>query len=160
MCGPDAFMSTIRETLNEMNVPKDKINFETFVSPAAPPKTTAAQPTATSSDFQLDPDAIVIGDKNEISKPEEIEVLLDGETRTVPHHKNSTVLESLIEAGMNPPYSCMDGACMACLAKVEKGAVYQNDLGILSDDNVEAKECLTCQARPASKKVRINFSVF
>jgi ring-1,2-phenylacetyl-CoA epoxidase subunit PaaE len=162
MCGPDAFMSTIRETLAQLNVPKDKIHFESFagVTPKSTATANTSQPTPSGSNFQLDPDAIVIGDKNEISAPEEIEVLLDGETRTVPHLKNSTILESLLEAGMNPPYSCMDGACLACMAKVEKGAVYQNDPGILSDDNIEAKECLTCQARPASKKVRINFSVF
>jgi ring-1,2-phenylacetyl-CoA epoxidase subunit PaaE len=149
MCGPDAFMSTIRETLEQLNVPKEKIHYESFT--ISTPKSSA---------FQLDADAIVIGDKDDLSEPEQIEVLLDGETKVVPHHKNSTILESLLEAGMNPPYSCMDGACMACIAKVEKGAVYQNDLGILSDDNVAAKECLTCQARPATKKVRINFSVF
>ena len=49
---------------------------------------------------------------------------------------DQTILEALIEAGANPPYSCMDGACMACLGKVQEGRVYQEDPGILSDDNV------------------------
>jgi ring-1,2-phenylacetyl-CoA epoxidase subunit PaaE len=67
------------------------------------------------------------------------------------------VLESLIENGAQPPYSCMDGACMACLAKIQEGRVYQEDPGILSDDNVANCESLTCQAKPLSRIVKISY---
>jgi ring-1,2-phenylacetyl-CoA epoxidase subunit PaaE len=159
MCGPDAFMNTVSETLIKMNLPKERIFRESFTA-GAPTSSAANENTSPKTEFTIDDSCIVIGDKSELAECKEIEVSLDGENKTVPYLKDSTVLESLIEAGMNPPYSCMDGACMACIAKVESGSVYQNDLGILTDDNVEAKECLTCQARPASKKVKINFSVF
>jgi ferredoxin len=51
----------------------------------------------------------------------------------------------------------MDGACMACLAKVQQGRVYQEDPGILSDDNIANCETLTCQAKPLSRLVKISY---
>jgi ring-1,2-phenylacetyl-CoA epoxidase subunit PaaE len=75
----------------------------------------------------------------------------------VPATQGKSVLESLIENGAQPPYSCMDGACMACLAKVQEGRVYQEDPGILSDDNVVNCESLTCQAKPLSRIVKISY---
>jgi ferredoxin len=110
--------------------------------------------------FELDSDAVVIGDRSKLSTPQTIIAVVDGETHTVPYKQGKTVLECLLEADLNPPYSCLDGACMACIGKVQEGAVYQNDMGILTDDNIEASECLTCQARPASSTIKINYEIF
>ena len=63
----------------------------------------------------------------------------------------------MIDAGGNPPYSCMDGACMACVAKVVDGAAYQKDPGILADENFQNREVLTCQAQPWSQNVSIDY---
>ena len=46
---------------------------------------------------------------------------------------------------------------MACMAKVTSGKVVQDDHGILTDENVEAAETLTCQARPASDNIVIDY---
>jgi ferredoxin len=51
----------------------------------------------------------------------------------------------------------MDGACMACMAKVQEGRVYQEDPGILTDDNVDKCEALTCQAKPLSRIVKVSY---
>jgi ferredoxin len=51
----------------------------------------------------------------------------------------------------------MDGACMACMAKVQEGRVYQEDPGILTDDNIEKCEALTCQAKPLSRIVKVSY---
>lgn len=152
MCGPDGFMNAVKMGLEKLNVPKDRIHFESFANPIPPNsnKTESILPT----------NATLIGDQNSVATPETIEALIDGETHIVKVQPKMTVLESLLDAGLQPPYSCLDGACMACMAKVTSGAVYQTDLGILTEDNVEALECLTCQARPASKSVLVDFGAF
>ena len=102
---------------------------------------------------------VYIGDtpKEETETPETLEVSLNGETLKISCTGEDTILETLLNEGLNPPYSCMDGACMACMAKVVSGTVYQNDPGILTEDNIDEREALTCQARPCSKRVVIDY---
>ncbi len=161
MCGPDGFMETISSTLKSMNVDSAKIiqeSFATSVTPSASNEATAnSETTSEAPDLT---DKVTIGDLASAGRAEQIEAVIDGETHVIPYKGNASILETLLDAGLNPPYSCMDGACLACLAKVEKGLVYQADPGILVDDNIEARECLTCQARPASKTIRVSYEVF
>ncbi len=165
LCGPTGFMETVETALISMSVDPLKIISESFAtspSPAEGPETTP--PSAVTAAAKTNaPDLtgmVTIGDPSDVGSPELIEVRWEGETKTVPYKGNASILETLLDADLNPPYSCMDGACMACMAKVEKGLVYQADPGILCDDNIEAKECLTCQSRPASKIVRVNYDAF
>ena len=51
----------------------------------------------------------------------------------------------------------MDGACMACMAKITDGLICQDELGVLSEESVEDKEILTCKSVLASKTATINF---
>jgi hypothetical protein len=46
---------------------------------------------------------------------------------------------------------------MACLGKILEGRVYMDDPYILSEENLKAGECLTCQAFPASAKVKVSY---
>lgn len=158
VCGPEGFMDNVESSLYELGVSKNFIMRESFTVSSKP---TASENKAgadlTTSTFEIHEDDILIGDRSQLAPPETIEAILDGETHTIPYKKDATVLECLLDAELNPPYSCLDGACMACIAKVEEGLVYQNDMGILTDDNIQIKECLTCQARPASKKVKVNY---
>jgi 3-ketosteroid 9alpha-monooxygenase subunit B len=159
LCGPEGFMKTVGDALADKGVDKKHVHTENFGTG----QSHAPLENAVSFDDKipaLNGGETWIGQKDTRANPQEIEVVLDGETQTVPYKGGATVLETLLEAGLNPPYSCMDGACMACMGKVEGGLVYQKDPGILSEDNIEANECLTCQARPASRKVKINYSVF
>jgi len=79
---------------------------------------------------------------------QEEEVLYDGK---------SNLLDTLTSAGIDAPYSCQSGSCMACLGKILEGRVYMDDPYILSEENLKAGECLTCQAYPASPKVKVSY---
>jgi ferredoxin-NADP reductase/ferredoxin len=164
LCGPDGFMKTIADTLRGLNVESTKIIQESFATLTSTAESATTTSAASKTAAGVVPDLrgmVLIGDSAaQGDAPEQIEAIIDGVATTVPFKKNTSVLETLLDAGLNPPYSCMDGACMACMAKVESGLVYQKDPGILNDDNIDAGECLTCQARPASKTVRINYNTF
>lgn len=63
---------------------------------------------------------------------------------------SQTVLQAAIEAGINLPYGCRNGACGACKAKLLQGKVMHDDyLGsAMSDAELVAGNALLCCARP------------
>ena len=117
-------------------------------------------PQMSTEQTALPDNPVVIGPSTEKSPPEILQVTLNGEDIELKVDGQQSVLECLIDKGHDPPYSCMEGVCMACLAKVTEGAVYQSDPGILADENVENNETLTCQCRPITRIVGINYDGF
>jgi ring-1,2-phenylacetyl-CoA epoxidase subunit PaaE len=145
LCGPSDFMHTVKNGLIESGVDKDLIRIEDFAQDLHKPGP------------KVDDSWTFIGPDKEAGTPEKIVAELYGEIIEVPAKAGQSILETLIEAGAQPPYSCMDGACMACMGKIQEGRVYQEDPGILTDDNVEKCEALTCQAKPLSRIVKVSY---
>lgn len=145
MCGPKEFMQLIRSTLTSQGVANEHIREEDFGLAVHKPH------------MEIQDGWTFIGPEKDVSGPEKIIATISGETFEVTAKPGQSVLETLLEAGAQPPYSCMDGACMACLAKVTEGRVYQEDPGILSEDNIQNCETLTCQAKPASRIVKVSY---
>lgn len=145
LCGPAEFMSTARHALMESGIAREFIREEDFAI-------SLHKPTVTVNDTWT-----FIGQDIPAESPEKIIAMINGETIEVPAKEGQNILETLIEAGAQPPYSCMDGACMACMAKIQEGRVYQEDPGILSDDNIANGEALTCQAKPLSRIVKVSY---
>lgn len=158
MCGPVGFMEMVRLGLEAAGIERREIYEESFgEAPLESHKPPIAHNLA---DKDLD-GKLVVGDPTiPRETPEKIVATIDGEQVEVEAEPDESILETLINAGQNPPYSCMDGACMACMAKLESGRIYQDDPGILTDENVEAHEILTCQAKPLSKIVTVNYDSF
>lgn len=63
---------------------------------------------------------------------------------------SQTVLEAAIDAGVNLPYGCRNGACGACKGKVVSGKVMHDDFqgSAISDAELAAGQALFCCARP------------
>jgi ring-1,2-phenylacetyl-CoA epoxidase subunit PaaE len=148
VCGPDGFMSAAVQEMQKLGIDKSLIRQESFA--------VGLQMTKSPD---LNTDWTYIGDKSQATTTSggHLVAVVQGETVECEVQPDQSILEALIEAGANPPYSCMDGACMACLAKVQEGLVYQKDPGILSDENVENRETLTCQARVLSRNVKVSY---
>lgn len=144
MCGPIGFMKLVQEVLSSQRVDKGRIHTESFGESLNPPVVEA--------------EGVYIGDPpSSESTPQTLVVRLDGETIEIPAKADTSVLETLLAAGYNPPYSCMEGACLACMAKVVEGRVHQTEPGILTDENIAERDALTCQCRPVSSLVRIDY---
>ncbi len=158
LCGPTSFMELIREQLTQIHkVKPELIHIESFGLPM-PPASASATPSSQVEDEVEDEDLTYIGQpKVPGEQPQVIVALLNGETCEVTANPDESILETLINAGFNPPYSCMEGACMACMAKVIEGRVVQDDPGILTEENISACEALTCQARPLSRRVQVDY---
>jgi len=145
LCGPTDFMNLIKGTLEASGVNKNNIHIEDFglsVHKAGP---------------KVEEGWTFIGPDKVTEAPEKIIAQINGETIETEAKPGVNIVETLLQAGAQPPYSCLDGACMACMGKIQEGRVYQEDPGILSDDNINNCEALTCQAKPLSRIVKVSY---
>ncbi|MCB0412507.1 MAG: ferredoxin--NADP reductase [Bdellovibrionales bacterium] len=148
-CGPSGFMDLVTSALHQIPVDENRIHLESFGD--------GPQPKIEQNHFD-ESGKVLIGDPSApIAAPETLKAIINNEEIEIPIEPNLSILENLIEAGHNPPYSCMDGACMACMAKIKTGRIYQEDPGILTEENIEAGEVLTCQARALTKIVEVDY---
>lgn len=86
-------------------------------------------------------------------------VELGGETFTMELPAQKTILQVLIAAKKNPPYSCTAGACSSCMAKVIIGSVVMDVCHALDPEEIEQGYILTCQSRANSENLEITFKV-
>ena len=82
---------------------------------------------------------------------------VDGLETTVEGDKNKTLLDTALENDIDAPYSCQGGICSTCLAKITKGTAKMDNNQILTDDEITDGYILSCQARPTSNEVEINY---
>jgi len=143
LCGPGVFMDLVERALAALHVPSDQIHIERFVSPPDP-DVAAAQETA---------------DTGEVSAvaPESITVVLDGQEHEVAYTAEERVLEAARRAGLEPPFSCEEGYCSCCMAKLAQGKVRMVTNDCLTPDLLEEGWVLTCQSVCVSRNVRIEY---
>jgi ring-1,2-phenylacetyl-CoA epoxidase subunit PaaE len=86
-----------------------------------------------------------------------VAVTLDGSTTDVDCGADETVLDAAVRAGLDAPYSCAGGACGTCAATLTGGTVHMAVRHALTDAEVARGRVLTCQARPTSDTVAVDY---
>lgn len=138
VCGPGTMIQNVYDTLGERGVSKEEIKREYFSNPDQKEKTASAAPVGTSAKTKL-------------------VVHMEGETFELDHTNDKTILETIMDSGKNPPYSCTAGACSTCVAKVLNGKVTMDECFALDDDEISKGYVLTCQGRAESDVVEIKY---
>ncbi|MFE2377611.1 2Fe-2S iron-sulfur cluster-binding protein [Streptomyces sp. NPDC059398] len=146
LCGPAPFMDAVDTALRAAGAEPAAIHRERFFSlsgdvfrapvPAAP----AEQPA---------------GARGEAA---EAVVELDGETHRVAWDAATPLLDALLAAGIDAPYSCREGACAACACRVLEGEVTVAHDEVLDDQDRAEGYILACQALPACERISISYS--
>ena len=135
ICGPGDMIDTAVTALVAHGVAKDAIGFERFGRAAtAPPVPEVARPAAFTAQIQL-----------------------DGVLTTVTGEANETVLDAAMRAGLDLPYACRGGVCATCRARVTEGTVALEHNYALAPWELQAGFTLTCQARPQTPHVVVDF---
>ncbi len=142
LCGPEQMINEVSEGLKYLGVRNDKIHFELFTTPVSNINT--KQP-ADNNDFSGTSNITIIMDGEEF----DFELSADGEF----------ILDAAMGAGADVPFSCKGAVCCTCKAQVVEGKATMDMNYSLSEAEVEDGFILTCQARPASERVVVDYDV-
>ncbi len=64
-----------------------------------------------------------------------------------------TILDTLLDAGLDIPYSCMEGVCGTCETKVVEGTPDHRDLILTEDEHATGKIMMICCSGSKSEKL-------
>jgi ring-1,2-phenylacetyl-CoA epoxidase subunit PaaE len=146
VCGPQGMLAATQGALLAAGVAPERIHTERF-SPAGNAiaiETIAAQAP------------LVRAASTNIAKIQ-LEVVLDGKTHHLEMSSDERVLDVALEAGLDLPYSCRGGVCCTCRARVLEGRVEMVKNFTLEAKEIEQGFVLTCQAKPRTPRVLVNY---
>jgi ring-1,2-phenylacetyl-CoA epoxidase subunit PaaE len=139
ICGPMGMSEDIEATCRDIGIADDKIHVERFVSEFGGkprPKAVVAPGTPPKAMASL---------------------IIDGKRREVPVAEGEAILDAALRAGMDLPFACKGGMCSTCRAKLVEGEAQMEVNYSLEPWELKAGYILTCQARPCSEKVVVDY---
>jgi ferredoxin len=92
-----------------------------------------------------------------MSETAHVELDLDRQRHRFSWPCTQTLVDMLLDAGVDVPHSCREGRCGSCVATVVRGEVDMASCDILDPEDLQDGLILACQARPASADVHIEF---
>ncbi|WP_026917278.1 ferredoxin--NADP reductase [Gordonia shandongensis] len=142
VCGPGPFMDAVHEGLAKAKFEHRDVHTEIYNSLSGDPF----------EDIELEEVS-----EEEAAAAAEVEVELDGETHTLSWPRSRTLVDIMLAAGLDAPYSCQEGECGSCACTLVEGSVDMAVTGALDPDDIEDGYILGCQATPTSDNLKIEF---
>jgi 3-ketosteroid 9alpha-monooxygenase subunit B len=127
VCGPEPFVAVARDALQQAGVPEGLVRIERFD----------------------------IGQEGSMDATLEVEI--DGQTHRLPWPAGKRLLDVIIEAGLNPPFSCRQGHCGACTLRLLRGKVDLVNNEVLEQEDFDEGYTLACQALARSDEVSVTY---
>jgi ring-1,2-phenylacetyl-CoA epoxidase subunit PaaE len=84
-------------------------------------------------------------------------LIIDGKRREVPVAEGEAILDAALRAGLDMPFACKGGMCSTCRAKLVEGNAQMEVNYSLEPWELRAGFILTCQARPTSDRVVVDY---
>ena len=84
---------------------------------------------------------------------------LDGEVLEVDYRSGDTLLDCMINDGLDPAFGCMDAQCGTCMVKLLAGEVDMYKTDVLSRRDREQGYVLLCQSIPLTQDVWVDCDV-
>ncbi|MGH3713163.1 MAG: 2Fe-2S iron-sulfur cluster-binding protein [Micromonosporaceae bacterium] len=138
VCGPGPFMDAVTHALRALGVPRPRIFVERFVSLDDNPFAAPAQPAASGETASVDID-------------------LDGQTHQLEWPTNRKLLDVMLDAGLDAPFSCRQGVCSACACRLLTGEVKMLNNEVLEEEDLADGYILACQSLPLTPTARITY---
>src|ERR1700759_3731202 len=139
ICGPMGMSEDIEATCREIGIAEDRIHVERFVSGLGgkPRPKAVIAPSAPPKAFAS--------------------LIIDGKRRDVPVAEGEAILDAALRAGMDLPFACKGGMCSTCRAKLVEGKAEMDVNYSLEPWELNAGFVLTCQAKPVSDRVVVDY---
>ncbi len=139
ICGPTGMSEDIEATCRDIGIPADRIHIERFVSGlGGKPRPKAAVPAS------APPKAFA-------------SLVIDGKRREVPVAEGEAILDAALRAGIDLPFACKGGMCSTCRAKLVEGDAKMDVNYSLEPWELEKGFILTCQAKPVTKRIVVDY---
>lgn len=138
LCGPLGMTEAAVEVLTGFGVPRKKVHRELFYVDEPPPSPHR-------------PEEVVAGETSEVT------VVLNSRSTTLTLPRSESVLDAAQKVRGDLPFACKGGVCGTCRARVTDGEVTMRRNFALEEDEVAAGFVLTCQTRPVSDAVTVDF---
>ncbi len=139
ICGPTGMSEDIEATCRDIGIAEERIHVERFVSGLG------GKPR---------PKAIVAAS----APPKAFAALIiDGKRREVPVADGEAILDAALRAGLDLPFACKGGMCSTCRAKLIEGEASMDVNYSLEPWELKAGFILTCQAKPVSEKLVVDY---
>jgi len=142
VCGPATLLDVAEATLRGLGLAPQHIHVERFTvaGEPAPRHAPLRAAAATAADIVA-----------------EAEAVLDGIRHRFPVAADQSIIEAAEAAGLELPYSCRGGMCCTCRARLVDGKVDMAANYSLERWELEAGFVLTCQSRPTTPKVVLDY---
>ncbi|KUL34989.1 3-ketosteroid-9-alpha-hydroxylase [Streptomyces sp. NRRL F-4489] len=141
LCGPGPLMDAVELALRSLGAPRERVHRERFFSLSG---AAAFEGTGPADDAGADGATA--------------RVELDGTVHEVRWPAGTPLLDALLAAGVDAPYSCREGACAACTCRVVSGEVTMDRNEVLDAADLAEGYVLACQARAVGGEVEISYS--
>lgn len=139
ICGPSGMSEDIEAACRTLGIADDRIHVERFVSGlGGKPRPKAVVPAS------APPKAIAA-------------LIIDGKRREVPVAEGEAILDAALRAGVDLPFACKGGMCSTCRAKLVEGTAPMDINYSLEPWELKAGFVLTCQAKPTSDRVVVDY---
>lgn len=146
LCGPEAMISEVTRGLRGLEIESSRIRFELFLRSAEDARAVVARHEARARRY---------GDQLC-----SVSVTLDGRTSTFELATDGeNILDGALDAGLEVPFSCRNGVCATCRARVLEGQVEMDLNHALEPAQLEQGMVLTCQAHPVTARVVLDYDV-
>ena len=139
ICGPSGMSEDIEATCRAIGIAENRIHVERFVSEfgGKPRPKMVVPPTAP-------PKALAA-------------LIIDGKRREVPIAEGEAILDAALRAGVDLPFACKGGMCSTCRARLVEGKAQMEVNYSLEPWELEKGFILTCQARPVTDRVVVDY---
>jgi ring-1,2-phenylacetyl-CoA epoxidase subunit PaaE len=138
VCGPQPMIEGLQHTLGELGMALERVHVERFTPGiGGRPRPIIVAPTAP-------PKAVAT-------------VISEGARFDFPVAEGEAIIDAAIRAGRSLPYSCKGGMCCTCRAKLIEGRVEMAVNYSLQPWETDAGYVLTCQSRPLTERVVIDY---
>lgn len=141
LCGPHGLVATARTLLAERGAPPATVRWELFSADGLPVDPAPAAPAVPADGTQRRITAVLAGRTS----------------RTVMGPEDRVALDAVLRVRPEVPYSCREGVCGNCRAKVVRGAVTLAPQHALDPRDRAAGYTLACRARPRTDDLTLDF---
>jgi ring-1,2-phenylacetyl-CoA epoxidase subunit PaaE len=139
ICGPAGMSEEIDATCRDIGIPEKRIHVERFVSEfGGKPRPKAVVPVG------APPKAVA-------------SLIIDGKRREVPVAEGEAILDAALRGGLDLPFACKGGMCSTCRARLVEGNAQMEVNYSLEPWELAKGFILTCQARPVTDRVVVDY---